>query len=78
MAYNNLITRSDAAALMPEDAAAEVIKRLPQASAAMALFRHVPMSRAQQRMPVMAALPVAYFVNGDTGFEADERGRLGE
>ena len=27
------------------------------------------MSRKQQRMPVMAALPVAYFVNGDTGIK---------
>jgi HK97 family phage major capsid protein len=68
--FNNIISRSDAQALMPEEVADQVIKRLPQQSAAMALFRHVPMSRAQQRMPVMAALPVAYFVNGDTGLKA--------
>lgn len=68
--YNNIISRTDAQALMPEDVAADVIKRLPETSAALALFRHVTMSRAQQRMPVMAALPVAYFVNGDTGLKA--------
>jgi len=69
MPYNNIISRTDAAALIPEDVASDVIKRLPQTSAALALFRHVTMSRAQQRLPVMAALPVAYFVNGDTGLK---------
>jgi HK97 family phage major capsid protein len=69
MPYSNIISRSDAAALIPEDVASDVIKRLPLASAALSLFRHVTMARAQQRMPVMAALPVAYFVNGDTGLK---------
>lgn len=69
MAYNNIISRADAAALIPEDVASDIIKRLPEQSAALSLFRRVTMSRAQQRMPVMAALPVAYFVNGDTGLK---------
>ena len=69
MPYNNIISRADATALIPEDVASDIIKRLPLQSAAINLFRHVTMSRAQQRMPVMAALPVAYFVNGDTGLK---------
>jgi HK97 family phage major capsid protein len=69
MPYSNIISRSDAAALIPEDVASDIIKRLPEQSAALSLFRRVTMSRAQQRMPVMAALPVAYFVNGDTGLK---------
>jgi HK97 family phage major capsid protein len=75
MPYGNIISRADAAALIPEDVASDIIKRLPEQSAALTLFRRVTMSRAQQRMPVMAALPVAYFVNGDTGLkETSEAG----
>ena len=69
MPYNNIITRGDATALIPEDVASDIIKRLPEQSAALSLFRRTTMSRAQQRMPVMAALPVSYFVNGDTGLK---------
>src|SRR5215472_6581546 len=69
MPYNNVITRTNTAALIPEEYSAEVLKRLPTASAALQLFRHVTMSRQQYRMPIMAALPVAYFVTGDTGLK---------
>lgn len=64
---NNIISRSDAAALIPEDAANEIWKLVPQQSAAMTLFRPRTLSRNQQRVPVLATLPSAYFVNGDTG-----------
>jgi HK97 family phage major capsid protein len=67
--YNNIISRTDAAALIPEEVAADVISHLPEDSAALTLFRQVPMSRAQQRLPVVSALPLAYFVNGDTGLK---------
>lgn len=69
MPYNNIISRTDAAALIPEDVAPDIIKRATEQSAALTLFRRVNMSAQQQRMPVMAALPVAYFVNGDTGLK---------
>lgn len=70
MPYNNITSRSDAAALIPEEVAPDIIKRATEQSAALTLFRRVNMSRQQQRMPVMAALPVAYFVNGDTGLKS--------
>ena len=38
-------------------------------SATLSLFRRVPVGRAQVRFPVLSALPVAYFVTGDTGLK---------
>jgi HK97 family phage major capsid protein len=69
MPYNNDISRTEAAALIPEDYSHEIIKGAIAQSAALSLFRHVPMSRAQTRMPVESVLPIAYFVNGDTGLK---------
>lgn len=69
MPFDNIISRTDAAALVPEDVSAEIMTKAVEQSAAMTLFRRVRMSREQQRMPVLAAIPVAYFVNGDTGLK---------
>lgn len=69
MPYNNLTSRTDAAALIPEDVSRDMIRRATDDSAALQLFRKVPVSRAQVRFPVLSALPVAYWVNGDTGLK---------
>jgi HK97 family phage major capsid protein len=67
--YNNIVSRTDAAAEIPEEVSRALVNRLPDESAAMQLFRRVPVSRGQTRFPVLSALPVAYFVSGDTGLK---------
>src|SRR5215831_3670333 len=67
--YNNTISRTEATALIPEEVSAEIVQHLPSQSAALSLFRSVPMGRAQQRIPAESALAVAYWVNGDTGLK---------
>jgi HK97 family phage major capsid protein len=67
--YNNTISRSEATALIPEEYSREIITHLPSESAALTLFRSVPMSRAQLRIPAESALAVAYWVAGDTGIK---------
>jgi HK97 family phage major capsid protein len=69
MPYNNLISRTNVQALIPEDVADGVIGDAVAESAALSLLRRVPMSSNQQRMPVLSALPTAYFVSGDTGLK---------
>jgi HK97 family phage major capsid protein len=67
--YNSATSRTDAQALIPEDVAYDLIGRLPTESAVLQQFRQVPVGRNQQRFPVLSALPVAYFVTGDTGLK---------
>lgn len=66
MAYNNIISRSDAQSLIPEVVSNEIIGNLTSQSAAMQMFRRLPVSTNQTRLPVLSALPTAYFLNGDT------------
>lgn len=70
MAFNSLISRTDAAALIPEDVSADILKNVPAQSAVMGLARRLQnLSAAQRRIPVMSALATAGFVNGDTGLK---------
>lgn len=70
MPYNSQVTRVDAAALIPEVVSREIIQGTIAQSAILALGRRLQnMPRAQTRMPVLSALPTAYFVTGDTGLK---------
>lgn len=69
MPYNSQISRSEAQALVPENVSNALLQGLSNKSAAMTLFRRVTMPTNQTRFPVLATLPTAYFVSGDTGLK---------
>jgi HK97 family phage major capsid protein len=69
MATNNIISRADAQGLVPEEVSNAMLKSLSETSAVLSQFLRVPVSRNQERFPVLSALPIAYFVTGDTGLK---------
>lgn len=70
MPYNNLIDRTGAGALIPEEVSRQIIQDVPTQSKIMQMATRLPnMSRKQFRMPILDTLPTAYFVNGDTGLK---------
>lgn len=63
-----MITRSDVEALIPEDVSKEIFKTVAESSMIMKLGRKLPnLAAGVRRMPVMSALPMAYFVDGVPG-----------
>jgi HK97 family phage major capsid protein len=70
MPYNNIISRADAASLVPVEISNEILANLPEMNPIMRLARRLPnMSTNQRRLPIMSALATAYFVTGDTGLK---------
>jgi HK97 family phage major capsid protein len=70
VAYDNIIQRSDVAALIPEDVSNTMLGRVRrETSAALSQFRNIPVAQSQTRFPILSALPVAYWVTGDTGLK---------
>jgi HK97 family phage major capsid protein len=69
MAAGSIIDRAGADALIPEQVANTIIQGATSASTALATFPQTRMSSKQERLPVLSALPSAYFVNGDTGLK---------
>ncbi len=64
MPYNSIIERTDAEALIPEEASRDIIANIANDSVVMRLGKRLPnMSRGQLRLPVLSALPLAYFVS---------------
>ncbi|MCB7321098.1 phage major capsid protein [Lacrimispora sp. 210928-DFI.3.58] len=62
------IDRTGAEALIPEQTSREIIQGVTEQSTVLSMGRKLPnMSSNRTVMPVLDMLPVAYFVNGDTG-----------
>lgn len=63
-----VIDRTGAASLIPEENAREIIQGVVTQSAVLQRGRKLPnMSSKTYKMPVLDMLPIAYFVGGDTG-----------
>jgi HK97 family phage major capsid protein len=69
MAYNNITSRTDAAPLIPEEVAKDMLGKAIEDSAVLSMFKRIPVARGQVRLPILSALPVAYWVAGDTGLK---------
>lgn len=64
----NVITRTDLSGLVPEPVSREIIQGVATGSAILQLARRLPnMTSRTQTMPVLDMLPMAYWVDGDTG-----------
>lgn len=70
MPFDNNISRQKAEALIREQVVDEIIQHAPEDSAFLALARRLPdMTSNQTRMRVLDTMPIAYWVDGDTGFK---------
>ena len=69
MPYDNIISRGDIGGRVPDDVAQGVLQAAAEASSALAAFRTIRLATTTQRINVLSALPVAYFVAGDTGLK---------
>lgn len=64
----NIIDRSGAESLIPEQIAREIIQDVATQSVVLNMGRRLPnMTSNRLRMPVLDMLPMAYFVDGDNG-----------
>jgi len=68
-AYDSLTTRTDVAPLIPEQVSNEMLGKATESSAVLAMFRPIPVAGNSMRFPILSALPIAYWVSGDTGLK---------
>jgi hypothetical protein len=68
-AYDSLTNRSDVAPLIPEEVSKEMLGKATEGSAVLNMFRRIPVQGTSLRFPILTALPIAYWVAGDTGLK---------
>ena len=70
----NIISRNDLSGLIPEPVTREIIQGVTQGSAVLQMGRRLPnMTSKTQSMNVLDMLPMAYWVDGDTGVKQTTR-----
>lgn len=69
----NIIGRTEAANLIPDQEVNEIIKMAPQQSVMLSNARIVRMTSKKYKQPVLSTLPEAYWVNGDTGLKSTSK-----
>ena len=68
--YNNIINRTGATALIPDQVSREIIQEVPRESVFLRRAQRMPnMTRKQLKIPVMTGSAEAFFVSGDTGLK---------
>lgn len=68
-AYDNVTNRTDVSPLIPEQVSNEMLGKATEESAVLNLFRTIPVAGNAMRFPILTALPIAYWVAGDTGLK---------
>lgn len=70
MGFADIVGRATiSSAALPDQVSKEIIQEVPKSSIILDRARRIPMSKAKAKQPVLASLPSAYWVNGDTGLK---------
>lgn len=69
MPYNSVISRTDVQARIPEQVSNTMLGKIVENSAALTMLTRIPVATNQTRFPILSALPIAYWVSGDTGLK---------
>lgn len=68
--FNSINGRADIAdAMLPDQIIKDIIQEAPKSSILLTRARNVRLSSKKAKQPVLATLPEAYWVNGDTGMK---------
>lgn len=76
--FSDIIDRTGAASLIPTQYANDIMQDAVEESAVLRMARRLPnMTSSMLSIPVLNSLPMAYFVNGDTGLKQTSKAMWG-